>query len=46
VLCIVATRGKIEKEYGDKIEVVHRSFALAPEPDGIARIFGSKEQGK
>ncbi len=46
VLCIIATCGEIEKEYGDKIEVVHRSFALAPEPDGIARIFGSKEQGK
>ncbi len=37
---------RLKKEYGDKIEVVHRSFALAPEPDGIARIFGSKEQGK
>lgn len=29
-----------------EIEIVHRSFALAPEPMDIANIFGSKERGK
>ncbi len=28
------------------IEVQHRSFALAPTPEAIVAIFGSKEQGK
>ncbi|MBP9017484.1 MAG: DsbA family protein [Paludibacteraceae bacterium] len=37
---------KLAEKYPDRIEVIHRSFALAPEPDGIARIFGSKEEGK
>jgi predicted DsbA family dithiol-disulfide isomerase len=36
----------LAEKYHDRIEVVHRSFALAPEPEGIARIFGSKEEGK
>jgi len=29
-----------------EVEVTHRCFALAPEPDSIARIFGSKQRGK
>lgn len=28
------------------VEVVHRCFALAPEPDSIVKVFGSKERGK
>lgn len=37
---------KLALQYPDQIEIVHRAFALAPEPDGIAQIFGSKERGK
>lgn len=37
---------KLKDTFGKRIEIIHRSFALAPEPDGIARIFGSLEQGK
>ena len=29
-----------------EVEVVHRCFALAPTPDAIVAIFGSKERGK
>lgn len=28
------------------VEIIHRSFALAPNPDAIVQIFGSKENGK
>ncbi|HQF11449.1 MAG TPA: DsbA family protein [Paludibacteraceae bacterium] len=37
---------KLVEKYFDRIEVIHRSFALAPEPNGIEKIFGSKEEGK
>lgn len=36
---------KLVRENSD-IEIIHRSFALAPNPDAIAQIFGSKENGK
>ena len=29
-----------------EIEIIHRCFALAPNPDSIEEIFGSKEEGK
>jgi len=29
-----------------EIKVIHRSFPLAPEPNDIAQMFGSKEKGK
>ena len=35
---------KITKEY--PVEVIHRCFALAPTPESIIEIFGSKEKGK
>ncbi|MFZ8801662.1 MAG: DsbA family oxidoreductase [Candidatus Calescibacterium sp.] len=35
---------KIAKEY--PLEVIHKSFALAPTPESIIEIFGSKEKGK
>jgi putative protein-disulfide isomerase len=35
---------KIAKEY--PVEVIHRCFALAPTPESIIEIFGSKEKGK
>jgi predicted DsbA family dithiol-disulfide isomerase len=28
------------------VEIIHRSFALAPNPDAIVQIFGSKKNGK
>jgi len=28
------------------VEIIHRCFALAPNPDAIVQIFGSKENGK
>jgi predicted DsbA family dithiol-disulfide isomerase len=37
---------KLKDAFGDKVEIIHRSFALAPEPNSISQIFGSKEQGK
>jgi predicted DsbA family dithiol-disulfide isomerase len=37
---------KLKEKYGDQIEIVHRSFALAPEPDSIAQMFGNKAEGK
>jgi len=36
---------RLVKEFPD-VEVIHRSFALAPTPEAIVYIFGSKEQGK
>jgi predicted DsbA family dithiol-disulfide isomerase len=36
---------RLEAEFPD-LEVIHRSFALAPSPDAIVHIFGSKERGK
>jgi len=30
----------------DDVEIIHRSFALAPSPYSIVEIFGSKEEGK
>ena len=35
---------RLAKEY--PVEVVHRCFALAPIPEAIVEIFGSKEKGK
>jgi len=35
---------RLAKEY--PVEVVHRCFALAPTPEAIVEIFGSKEEGK
>ncbi len=32
--------------YGERVAVSHRSFALAPDPEAIARIFGSAAAGK
>jgi len=37
---------KLTENHNGKIEVIHRSFALAPKPEGIENIFGSKEDGK
>ncbi|HMM10746.1 MAG TPA: DsbA family protein [Bacteroidales bacterium] len=37
---------KLKEKYGDRIEIVHRSFALAPEPSSIAQMFGNKEAGR
>jgi len=37
---------KLTEEYHGRIEVIHRSFALALKPDGIENIFGSKEERK
>ncbi len=34
------------RDYGDRVQVLHRCFALAPDPDAIARMFGSPEAGK
>jgi len=33
-------------QYPEKIEIIHRSFALAPAPNGIEQIFGSNKRGK
>ena len=35
---------RLAKEY--PVQVVHRCFALAPTPEAIVEIFGSKEEGK
>jgi putative protein-disulfide isomerase len=35
---------RLAKEY--PVEIIHRCFALAPNPDTIVEIFGSKEAGK
>jgi predicted DsbA family dithiol-disulfide isomerase len=37
---------KLAQQFPEQISIVHRAFALAPEPDGIEQIFGSKERGK
>ena len=37
---------RLAMNYPEKIEIVHRAFPLALEPDGIEQIFGSKERGK
>lgn len=37
---------KLKEKYGDQIEIIHRSFALAPEPVSIAQMFGNKEDGR
>lgn len=34
------------KDYNGRVQVEHRCFALAPDPDAISRIFGSPEAGK
>jgi len=36
---------RLTEEFPD-IKVIHRSFPLAPEPNDIAQMFGSKEKGK
>lgn len=36
---------RLVNEFPD-IEIIHRCFALAPAPESIAQIFGSKEKGK
>ncbi|CUS89030.1 DsbA family oxidoreductase [Candidatus Kryptobacter tengchongensis] len=36
---------KLAEENPD-VEIIHRAFALAPNPDAIVQIFGSKENGK
>lgn len=36
---------RLTEEFSD-IKVIHRSFPLAPEPNDIAQMFGSKEKGK
>ncbi|MBE3583646.1 MAG: DsbA family protein [Limnochordaceae bacterium] len=36
---------RLTDEY-PKVRVVHRAFALAPTPEAIAAMFGSKEEGK
>ncbi len=33
-------------DYDGRVQVAHRCFALAPDPDAITRIFGSPEAGK
>jgi predicted DsbA family dithiol-disulfide isomerase len=35
---------KLSREY--PLKVIHRCFALAPDPEAISKIFGSKEAGK
>lgn len=37
---------RLASQYPGEIEIIHRSFPLAPAPDGIEQIFGSKERGK
>jgi len=36
---------RLTEEFPD-IKVIHRSFPLAPEPNDIVQMFGSKEKGK
>lgn len=36
---------RLSREHPDT-EIVHRAFALAPDPEAIARIFGDKEEGR
>jgi len=36
---------RLTEEFPD-IQVIHRSFPLAPQPEDIAHMFGSKEKGK
>jgi len=36
---------RLTEEFPD-IQVIHRSFPLAPEPNDIVQMFGSKEKGK
>lgn len=36
---------RLTQEFPD-IQVIHRSFPLAPEPNDIVQMFGSKEKGK
>jgi len=43
--CLSPRMRKIVAKFPE-VRVVHRCFALAPEPESIARIFGSKERGK
>jgi len=48
VWCFLASARlrRLKKEFGDRLEVEHRCFALGPDPGAIARIFGSPEAGK
>ncbi|GBC69672.1 hypothetical protein HRbin01_01374 [archaeon HR01] len=43
--CLSPRMRKIATSFPE-VEIVHRCFALAPGPDSIAKIFGSKERGK
>jgi len=43
--CLSPRMRRIVAKFPD-VEVIHRCFALAPEPDSIVKIFGSKERGK
>jgi len=43
--CLSPRLRRVAKKF-PKLEIVHRCFALAPTPNTIAEIFGSKEQGK
>jgi len=36
---------RLTEEFPD-IKVIHRGFPLAPEPNDIVQMFGSKEKGK
>jgi len=45
VLCPLPTIRRLTEEFPD-IQVIHRSFPLAPQPEDIAHMFGSKEKGK
>ncbi|MDI3328538.1 MAG: DsbA family protein [Alicyclobacillaceae bacterium] len=50
VLCawcyVISPRVRRLAEEFPELEIVHRSFALAPGPEDIGRMFGSKERGK
>lgn len=37
---------KLTEEYHGRVELIHRSFDLAPKPEGIENIFVSREEGK
>jgi len=48
VWCFLASARlrRLKRAFGDRLEVEHRCFALAPDPEAIARIFGSPAAGK
>jgi len=48
VWCFLASARlrRIAKDYDGQVQVEHRCFALAPDPEQISRIFGSPEAGK